>query len=146
MIKKILFILSLFVLNIDANAMVVERSVIQTQSGQQYIFDTEVARTDQEQSTGLMFRTILPQHHGMLFIYPFPQLITMWMKNCFIPLDMMFIDATGRICHIVRHTIPNSTHHIYSNCMAKAVLEIGAGLTNAYNIHVGDRLIAPFIR
>lgn len=146
MIKKILFILSLLALNIDANAMVVERSVIQTQSGQQCIFDTEVARTNQEQSTGLMYRTVLPQNHGMLFIYPFPKPITMWMKNCYVPLDMIFIDATGRICHIVKHTIPNSPNHIYSNCMAKSVLEIGAGLTSAYNINVGDKLIAPILR
>lgn len=146
MIKKILFILSFCTLSINSNAMIVERSVIQTQSGQQYIFDVEVARTNHEKATGLMHRTVLPQHHGMLFIYSLPQIVTMWMKNCFIPLDMMFIDATGRICHIVRHTIPNSTHQIHSNCMAKAVLEIGAGLTNAYNIHVGDRLIAPFLR
>ena len=62
-----------------------------------------------------MHRDKLPLDHGMLFIYPNNQHVTMWMKNTLIPLDMIFIRQNGEIEQIVRKTTPNSLKYISSN-------------------------------
>ena len=106
-------------------------------------FQVEVARTDEEQRLGLMFRTSLPQDRGMLFVYDPPQEITMWMRNTRIPLDMVFIAADGRVLRIARETEPYSLDVIASKGTAAAVLEINGGLSQKLGIQPGDQVRHP---
>ena len=90
-----------------------------------------------------MYRENLPLDQGMLFIYPFNQQITMWMKNTQIPLDMIFINTNGDIEDIIRMTIPNSLIHLTTKNKVKAVLEINGGLSKYLKINKGDKVIYP---
>jgi len=103
----------------------------------------EVASTPVEQARGLMFRRSLGLRHGMLFVYKFAQEITMWMRNTYIPLDMVFIGADGRVRNIVRDTEPFSEKIIHSGGDVTAVLEIAGGQASALNIQLGDLVIHP---
>ncbi|MGF1621399.1 MAG: DUF192 domain-containing protein [Rhodomicrobiaceae bacterium] len=100
----------------------------------------EVARTEQERSTGLMFRRSLPEDQGMIFLYPQDGPISMWMKNTYIPLDMFFVRADGVIHRIEQHTEPFSERTISSEGTVRAVVEMIAGSANRLGIKPGDRV------
>ena len=104
-------------------------------------FDIEVATTSDEKSLGLMFRTSLPDSEGMLFPYTPSQEITMWMKNTYIPLDMLFIDTRGKVVRIIPMTKPFSLDILSSLTPIKAVLELRGGAAARRNIRVGDAVI-----
>ena len=106
-------------------------------------FSVEVARTERQQRQGLMFRRSLAENAGMLFLYPVAQVLKMWMKNTYFPLDMLFIAADGRIVHIVQRAVPGSLETISSGEIAKAVLEVNGGTTSRLNIKRGDRIKHP---
>jgi len=106
-----------------------------------YDFNVELALDDSHRQYGLMFRTSLPEMGGMLFVYEDKRRISMWMKNTFIPLDIIFIDDVGQIIRIAHSTQPRSLSLIRSGGEAKGVLELNAGLTNKLNIEVGDEII-----
>jgi len=108
-----------------------------------YDFDIELALDDSHRQYGLMFRTNLPEMNGMLFIYEEKKRISMWMKNTFIPLDILFIDDDGKIIRIAKSQQPRSLSLIRSGGEAKAVLELYGGLTDKLNIAVGDEIIYP---
>ena len=86
-----------------------------------------MATTEEEKTTGLMYRKELPDGKGMLFDFSPEQQVSMWMKNTFISLDMIFIRADGRILRIAENTEPQSTKIISSGGPAKGVLEVIAG-------------------
>jgi uncharacterized membrane protein (UPF0127 family) len=115
---------------------------IATKSGVQ-VFTVEMATTEDEKTTGLMFRKELADGRGMLFDFSPEQEVTMWMKNTFIPLDMIFIRADGRILRIAENTEPQSTKIIPSMGLAKGVLEVIAGTAKKYGIAPGDRVAHP---
>lgn len=118
---------------------------IKTASGQVYDFSVELPTTPQEQATGEMFRTNIPADSGMLFVWPHLQVSEMWMKNCPVPEDMVFIGANGKILAIAENTVPYSLKVVSSGVPVKATLELQGGLTAKYNINVGDQVIAkPF--
>src|SRR3954468_14426369 len=94
-----------------ARAATFEPLEIVTKSGVQ-AFSVEMATTDQEKQTGLMYRKELADGKGMLFDFSPEQQISMWMKNTYIPLDMIFIRADGRILRIAENTEPLSTRII----------------------------------
>ena len=73
-----------------------------------HVFQVWLADTPQRQAQGLMFVRSLPELRGMLFVHEEPRAISMWMKNTYIPLDMVFIGAQGRIQQIVEQTTPHS--------------------------------------
>jgi uncharacterized membrane protein (UPF0127 family) len=104
-------------------------------------FSVEVAVTPQQRGQGLMFRERLPAESGMLFVYPAEQMISMWMKNTLIPLDMLFIAEDGRIIHIAERAIPGSTATISSGQPARAVLELNGGTAARLDIAPGDRVL-----
>lgn len=115
---------------------------IATKSGVQ-VFSVEMATTEEEKQTGLMHRKELPDGKGMLFDFSPEQQISMWMKNTYISLDMIFIRADGRILRIAENTEPLSTRIISSGGLAKGVLEVIAGTAQKYGIQPGDRVAHP---
>ena len=125
-----------------AQAASVQPLEIVTKSGVQ-VFSVEMATTEQEKETGLMYRKELPDGKGMLFDFSPEQEVSMWMKNTYIPLDMIFIRADGRILRIAENTEPLSTSIISSGGLAKGVLEVIAGTAQKYGIKPGDRVAHP---
>ena len=125
-----------------ARAATVEPLEIVTRNGVQ-VFSVEVATTEQEKETGLMYRKELADGKGMLFDFSPEQEVSMWMKNTYISLDMIFIRADGRILRIAENTEPMSTRIIPSRGLAKGVLEVIAGTAKKYGIEPGDRVGHP---
>lgn len=115
---------------------------IVTKNGVQ-VFSVEMATTDEEKQTGLMYRKELADGKGMLFDFDPEQEVSMWMKNTYVPLDMIFIRADGRILRIAENTEPLSTRIISSGGPARAVLEVVAGTAQKYGIRPGDRVGHP---
>lgn len=116
--------------------------VLKTDTGE-HRYEVEVATTDGERALGLMFRRTLPESAGMLFLYDPPQRIGMWMRNTFIPLDMVFISADGRVHRIQPNTEPFSTDLIPSGGAVGGVLELNAGQADKIGLKRGDRVIYP---
>lgn len=108
-----------------------------------HVFTIEYARTPEEMERGLMFRDHLAPDHGMLFLYEEDRWVTFWMKNTLIPLDLIFVDASGRIVRIAERTVPFSTELIPSETPVRAVLEVNGGTVDRLRIQPGDRLIHP---
>jgi uncharacterized membrane protein (UPF0127 family) len=125
-----------------AQAASVQPLEIVTKSGVQ-VFSVEIATTEQEKETGLMYRKELADGRGMLFDFSPEQQVSMWMKNTFISLDMIFIRADGRILRIAENTEPQSTAIIASQGLVKGVLEVIAGTAKKYGIAPGDRVGHP---
>jgi uncharacterized membrane protein (UPF0127 family) len=126
----------------DARAANLQRLEIVTKSGPR-AFLVEVATTDEAKDLGLMNRSELPDGQGMLFDFSPPQLVSMWMKNTLIPLDMIFIRPDGRILRIAQNTEPLSTFAIPSGGAVKGVLEVNGGTARKYGIAPGDRVEHP---
>lgn len=118
-----------------------EKLVIVTRDGVHHEFHVEVANTQQEQITGLMFRAHIPADGGMLFPWGHEQRSQMWMKNTISSLDMLFIGPHGTIRQIVEDTVPESLA-IIDGGMAAATLELAAGTASRLNILVGDKVLA----
>jgi uncharacterized membrane protein (UPF0127 family) len=92
---------------------------------------------------GLMFRRNLAADAGMLFDFGEPQMAAMWMKNTLIPLDMLFVDATGHIVNIHQRAVPQSLESLGATAPVRAVIELNGGTTTRLNIQPGDRVIYP---
>jgi len=106
-------------------------------------FDVWVADTAQRRSQGLMFVKRLEPQRGMLFLYREPQVVSMWMKNTLIPLDMLFVAADGRIIRIAPRTTPHSLVSITSMGPVTAVIEIAGGEAERLGILTGARVLHP---
>jgi uncharacterized protein len=128
--------------NPAAQAASIQPLEIATKSGVR-VFSVEMATTEEEKQTGLMYRKELADGKGMLFDFSPEQQISMWMKNTYISLDMIFIRADGRILRIAENTEPLSTKIISSGGLAKGVLEVIAGTAQKYGIQPGDRVAHP---
>ena len=108
-----------------------------------HLFQVEVMRTMDERARGLMFRRYLPQDRGMLFDFAVEAQVAMWMKDTFIPLDMIFIRKDGTISQIVENTEPHSTRTIASQESVYSVLEVNAGVAARLGFKAGDRVDHP---
>jgi uncharacterized membrane protein (UPF0127 family) len=106
--------------------------------GDATLFTVEIADTDVTRERGLMFRQRLPENHGMLFDFGDPRPVSMWMKNTYIPLDMLFIRADGTIAYIAENTVPKSLDTIGITEPVKAVLELPGGTARKKDIHSGN--------
>lgn len=126
----------------STSAAEVQQLEIVTRSGV-HVFSVEMAKTEQERATGLMYRKELAEGRGMLFDFSPEQQVSMWMKNTFIPLDMIFIRGDGRILRIAENTEPQSEKIIPSGGLAKGVLEVIGGTAKKYGIQPGDRVAHP---
>ena len=128
--------------DISARAASFQPLEIVTKTGVQ-VFSVEMATTEEEKTTGLMYRKELPDGKGMLFDFSPEQQVSMWMKNTYIPLDMIFIRADGRILRIAENTVPLSEALVPSGGPVRAVLEVIAGTAKKLGIAPGDRVAHP---
>jgi uncharacterized membrane protein (UPF0127 family) len=108
-----------------------------------HVFTVEIAANDADRQKGLMFRKELPEGRGMLFDFQRDQDVSMWMRNTLIPLDMLFINADGRIRRIAENTEPLSERTIPSGGPVRGVLEVIGGTTRKLGIAPGDRVAHP---
>jgi uncharacterized protein len=106
-------------------------------------FNIWVADDESRRARGLMFVKHLNAGDGMLFVYPRPQLIAMWMKNTFIPLDMLFVAPDGKVTHVVENTEPQSLKTIESGGEVLGVVELAAGTVARLKIAPGAQVIHP---
>ena len=106
----------------------------------------EIAETPVQRTQGLQGRQNLAVDTGMLFDFGELQHTSMWMKNTFISLDMLFIDGDGTIVSITRNTEPHSLTMITSSRPVKGVLEVRAGTVARLGIRSGDRVSHPILR
>ncbi len=106
-------------------------------------FQIWLAETPAQQEQGLMWLRQLPADYGMLFLLGEPRPMTMWMKNTYVSLDMLFVNSTGRITHIAHRTTPLSEAIVSSNGEVAGVLEIAAGEAQRRGINIGDRVLHP---
>jgi len=125
-----------------ATAAGTDTLILKTESGE-HSYTVEIADTDRERATGLMFRGSLPEKSGMIFLYDPPQRVGMWMRNTYIPLDMVFITAEGTVRRVETDTEPFSTDLIRSGGEVAAVLELNAGQAAKIGVKPGDRVIFP---
>ncbi len=140
MFQRLVLVCGLLIAAMAAHAgelMPVEPVVIQTDKGE-FSFNTEIARSLAQRQKGLMFRRKMADDAAMLFYWGKVQPVSMWMKNTFIPLDMVFIAADGKVTGIARNTVPQSLEVISSPGAVAAVLEIKAGISSAIGLKTGD--------
>ncbi len=117
------------------------RVVIETSDGASHEFAVELATTPEQQQRGLMFRRELAAEAGMLFLYDRVRVVSMWMRNTVIPLDMIFIAEDGRVEKVVERTVPMSLRTISSGRPVSAVLELNGGTAARLGLAVGDRVL-----
>ncbi len=103
-------------------------------------FTVELAATAEEKACGLMKRPRLSAFEGMLFRQVPPGPAYFWMKNTPAPLDMIFIDAEGRVIHIIEHATPYSTTARGTDLPTTGILELRAGIASRLAIELGDRV------
>ena len=109
---------------------------------QSHKFRVDLALTHHQQMQGLMFRRNMPADAGMLFVYKQEAPVAMWMKNTYLPLDMLFIARGGMILKIAERTVPLSEATIASGRAVIAVLELNAGTASRLGIKPGDTVKA----
>lgn len=119
--------------------MLHEKLVLLTGQGEREIA-VEVTETAEDMAMGLMFRTTLPESSGMLFPSPVPHEANMWMRNTYIPLDMVFIREDGVVHRIEAMTEPMSEAIIASQGLVLAVLELNGGAAARFGLKPGDRV------
>lgn len=101
-------------------------------------FCAHAANDAESRTKGLMFQTDLPQRAGMIFDFQKNDTIHMWMRNTVLPLDMIFISADLKVVKIAKDTKPFSLDIISSDGPARYVLEVNAGISEKYDIAIGD--------
>ncbi len=116
---------------------------IVTQEGETHRIAIELAETQEQRAQGLMFREDLAPNAGMLFLYPRAQVPQMWMRNTLIPLDMLFLDAAGRVLVTANNAVPHSEAIISPGVPARAVLELPGDAIERLGIKPGDRVLHP---
>jgi uncharacterized membrane protein (UPF0127 family) len=116
--------------------------VFDTKAGKKTV-EVEIAQTDAQRETGLMYRRFLAPEHGMLFDFGTTQDVTMWMHNTYIPLDMVFVRADGTVHRVERQTTPLSDQFIPSGAPVRYVIELAGGEAAKLGIARGDKVEIP---
>jgi hypothetical protein len=149
-LKKLLMFLliaSSFVVQADNQALKEleswEKKAIQIRnsSGKFYTFEVYIADSNYKRKKGLMHVESLPGDNGMLFKFDSPRIASMWMKNTYISLDLLFIDKNQTIIKIHNDAKPLNLSSISSKLKVKWVLEINGGLAEELKIKSGDKII-----
>ena len=136
---EILLILILFI-SCNSQKLVTQEISIERNGQVIATVKAEIARTNDEQTQGLMYRQSLPDGEGMLFVYESDQILSFWMKNTYIPLTIAFINFEGRITEI-RDMYPHDTNAIYSNRPVRYALEVPQGWFSRIGVKEGDTVI-----
>ena len=118
-----------------------EPLTIQTAGGKKIEYEVEVADTTEARRIGLMYRKEMQTNRGMLLDFGRPEKAAIWMKNTYLPLDIIYIDAKGVITKIVPDAVPLSTTTMPSETRVRAVLELNGGQAAYQDIEVGDHVI-----
>jgi len=118
---------------------------ISTKTGD-HAFSVEIASTPATRERGLMDRRFLPQDRGMLFEFDRDGPVAFWMKNTYIPLDMVFIARNGAVTRIVDRAEPLSETAIPSGGPCAAVLELNGGVAAQVGLRVGDKVRHAFFK
>ena len=105
------------------------------------VIDIEVADNNQRRARGLMYRKSLPADAGMLFVFDEEEIQGFWMKNTYIPLDMLFVNADNEIITIHTNTAPLKEWNYASTRPALYVVEVNAGYCAQKKITEGDKII-----
>jgi uncharacterized membrane protein (UPF0127 family) len=117
------------------------RAELSIDSGVQvHRFQVWVAATEPRRNQGLMFVKSLPPTRGMVFVFERPQVASFWMKNTFIPLDLLFVAPDGRVIRAVENAEPQSLATISSMGLVSSVVELAGGSCARLGIHPGDRV------
>jgi uncharacterized protein len=116
---------------------------IERRDGVSMTFTVEIATSAQARRVGLMGRTELAGRHGMLFDFGASSVVTMWMKDTPLSLDMLFLDERGQIVWLQARTTPNSVAFISAPQPVRYVLEINAGEAHKLGIAIGDHALLP---
>ena len=108
-------------------------------------FDVELAADDASRERGLMFRDEMPADHGMLFLFERPQQLQFWMKNCRMPLDILYFDEKYKLVSVQQRVPPcrnggDSCPTYPSSGHAQYVLELNAGMADKLGVKAGDEL------
>jgi uncharacterized membrane protein (UPF0127 family) len=119
--------------------------VIETASGPK-TFAVEVAENDETRERGMMFRTAIAPDRGMLFYFQTPQVVSFWMKNTLIPLDMIFIRKDGVIANIRADAKPGDLTPLWSDGPILGVLEVAGGLSAKLGLKAGDKVRHPYFQ
>jgi uncharacterized membrane protein (UPF0127 family) len=120
--------------------------VVETAAAGEVALSVQVADTDAARQTGLMYRTNMPEREGMLFLFPELARVSFWMKNTYIPLDILFIDPRGKVVKIYERTTPMSLEPLGVDTPVRAVLELRGGESARRGIRSGDRVRHPAFR
>ena len=118
-----------------------EPLIIRTAAGKEINYQVEVANTDDSRRLGLMYRTEMPTNQGMLLDFGAAEKVAIWMKNTYLSLDIIYIDAEGIITKIVPAAVPHSTTLMPSDSKVRAVLELNAGQADYHAINPGDHVL-----
>jgi uncharacterized protein len=118
---------------------------IATSTGR-HAFQVEIADNDAARERGLMDRRYMAADHGMLFEFDRDEPAAFWMKNTYIPLDMIFIARSGAVTRIVANAEPLSERVIPSGGPCAAVLELNGGTAASIGLKVGDKVRHPFFK
>jgi uncharacterized membrane protein (UPF0127 family) len=113
---------------------------VTTRDGRELRVAVEVASNDQERGRGLMFRTSMPELAGMFFVFPEDGIQSFWMKNTYLPLDMIFVDSGGRIVGIVENAEPRTLTSRSVDAASRYVLEVNGGWATRHGVRRGDRV------
>lgn len=125
-------------------ALALDRNTVEIASGTGvHVFTVEIADTEPARERGLMYRRELGDGQGMLFDFFRDQPVGFWMKNTYIPLDMIFIRSDGRIVAIAENAEPLSERVIQSGAPVRAVLEVKGGTASRLGIRPGDQVANP---
>ena len=149
--RKISLVLGALLMLLSANAALPEAAApepltafpqsllaIKSAAGKVVNFKIWTADTEQREQQGLMFIRDMDEHAGMLFMFPQNQRVSMWMKNTYISLDLLFLNARGKIDYIAAGATPLSEAIIGPPTPEYAVLELKGGACERLGIKVGD--------
>ncbi|MDP3739126.1 MAG: DUF192 domain-containing protein [Hyphomonadaceae bacterium] len=109
-------------------------------AGKTHAFKVELADTPQESEMGLMYRASMPKDHGMIFEFRPARDVSMWMKNCLFPQDMLFLDDDGTVLGIAENARPGSERLITPGFPIASVLELNGGIAKELGIKPGDKV------
>ncbi len=120
-----------------------EPIAIETRSARRHTFEAWRAETPAQREQGLMFVKSMSADEAMIFVYDPAEYVTMWMKNTYLPLDMLFVDDHGCVITVKERARPLTLDAIEARGPVALVVELNAGTVASRGIRTGDRVVRP---